>query len=136
MRDVAAFGLAVVRPVLELARRTFAFQSALPSSYSSSFTPFSQCSTWLPLADDAGVVPPADRFQVAGGRRIERVRRPRRRQSRLVVGGLVVVEQLVLGRAPVDVVVLLGAAIKDPRVARLADPPLELELEVAELIPA
>jgi len=47
-------------------------------------------------------------------------------EARLVIRALDVVEQLVLGRAPVDVVVLLGAAVEDAAVAGLADLPAEL----------
>src|SRR5438105_13902898 len=45
-----------------------------------------------------------------------------------------VVEQLVLGSAPIDVIVLLGAAVENPGVATRAQFPVERELEVSELV--
>src|SRR5581483_6349766 len=75
-----------------------------------------------------------DGFEVAGRRRVHRIRGAGAREPRLVVGAVDVVEQLVFGGTPVDVVVFLGAAIEDARVAGVADLPFELELEVAELV--
>src|SRR6476646_4008604 len=46
-----------------------------------------------------------------------------------------VVEELIFGRAPVDVIVFLGAMIEDARVSAGAELPVERELEVAELVP-
>ena len=86
------------------------------------------------LRDDPRRVPLADRLEVSFGRGINPVRRAGAGEARLVVPGLDVVEQLVFGAAPVDVLVLFGSAVEDPAVARLADLPLELELEVAELV--
>src|SRR5579859_5878474 len=63
---------------------------------------------------------------------VERVVGPGCRERVPAILGVGVVEQLVLGRTPVDVVVLARAAVKDTAVAALADLPLELELEVAE----
>ena len=83
---------------------------------------------------DARGVPVADRFEMSGWRRVQSIRGARAGEPRLVVVGLDVVEELILGCAPVNVVVLLGAAIEDPAVARLADLPIHLELEIAELV--
>src|SRR6266496_1334002 len=45
-----------------------------------------------------------------------------------------VVEELVLGRAPIDVVVLLGSTVEHSRVSAGRELPVERELEVSELI--
>src|SRR5438445_6489395 len=45
-----------------------------------------------------------------------------------------VVEQLVLGRAPIDVIVFFGAAIKNSGVTARAQFPVESKLEVSKLI--
>src|SRR6266704_804222 len=47
-----------------------------------------------------------------------------------------IVEQLVLWRAPVDVIVLLGAAVENTGVAARTQFPVQRELEVSELVPA
>src|SRR6267142_1843652 len=80
------------------------------------------------------LVPFADRLHGVSRRHIQLVGGARQMVGPLVVGGLDVVEELILGRAPVDVVVLLGAPVEDAAVPRLADLPLQFELEVAELV--
>src|ERR1700674_143732 len=45
-----------------------------------------------------------------------------------------VVEKLILGGAPVDVIVFFGATIEDARVATRAQLPVEGQLEVSELV--
>src|SRR3954467_13428099 len=70
------------------------------------------------------------------GCRVERVVGSGRRQTALAVRMALVVEELVLGRAPVDRVVLLGAAIEDPGVALGRELPVELQVEVAVLVGA
>src|SRR5215467_437801 len=67
-------------------------------------------------------------------RRIQSVRRAGTGQPGLVVGGLDVVEQLVLGSAPIDMIIFFGAAVEDAAVAGLADLPFEFKFEVAELL--
>src|SRR5579864_5305137 len=84
--------------------------------------------------DDACRVPFADPLQMTLGGRVHGVRGAGAGEPRLVVLGMDVVEELILGRAPVDVVVLLGAAVEDAAVTRLADLPVHLELEVAEFV--
>src|SRR5262249_42638741 len=88
----------------------------------------------LPLRDDARPVPLAGRLRgiLRGG--VEVVDRSGEVVVLLVVRRVRVIEQLILRRAPVDLVELVGAAIEDPAVARVADVPLELELEVGELL--
>src|SRR4051812_26683996 len=44
-----------------------------------------------------------------------------------------IVQQLVLRRAPVDVIVFLGASVKDAGVPAWTELPIERELEVSEL---
>src|SRR5205814_5510248 len=60
--------------------------------------------------------------------------RPGGGQPALTVRMPGVVQQLILGSAPVDVVVLLGAAIENTGVATRTQLPVERELKVAELI--
>ena len=79
-------------------------------------------------------VPLTDGPQVSWGRWIERVRGAGAREPRFVVRSFDVVEQLVFGCAPINVVVFFGASIEDATIARLADLPLEFQFEVAELV--
>src|SRR5579864_1423975 len=76
-------------------------------------------------------VPLIERFGDAGRHPVEGVIRPGSRERALAILGVGVIEQLVLGCTPVDVVVLTRAAVEDAAVAGFADLPLELELEVA-----
>src|SRR5262249_3497672 len=64
----------------------------------------------------------------------DRINGSRAGQARFVVLGLDVVEELVFGGAPVDVVVYFRPTIKDAAVAGLTDFPIEAQLEVRELI--
>ena len=111
-----------------------ASQSALPTSYEATFLPLSQCSTWLPLATMRVWFHSLAGLRGVLGRRVEVVHRSREVVVLLVVGRVHVVEQLILRRAPVDLVELVGAAIEHAAVAGVADVPLELELEIAELL--
>ena len=67
-------------------------------------------------------------------RRIQIVIGARAGEPRLVVARLDVVEQLILGRAPVDVVEFFAAAIEDAAVPGFANLPFDLEIEIAELV--
>src|ERR1700733_2273738 len=87
------------------------------------------------LHEQARFVPMIERVHDTGGRRIQREVGAGGRETALAVLGIRVIEQLVLRRAPVDVVVLARAAVEDTAVAGLANLPLELELEVAEGLP-
>src|SRR5882672_584353 len=133
-RDVSALRAAIVGPFVELARLDLGFPvgtSELVLEQLDAVQPVLDVSA---VGDDARRVPLADGFQMTGGRRVQRVRGAGARQSRFVVGALRVVEQLILGRAPVDVIVFLGATIEDAAVARLADLPVDRQLEIAELV--
>src|ERR1017187_386051 len=68
--------------------------------------------------------------------RIQAVCRASSRQANLAVGCRSVIEQLVLRSAPVDVLVLLGGAIEDPRIAGRAELPVQREFKVPELLPS
>src|SRR3954465_326014 len=70
------------------------------------------------------------------GCRVERVVGSGRRQTAVAIGVALIVEELVLRRAPVDRVVLLGAAVEDPGVALRGELPVELQVEVAVLVGA
>src|SRR5216110_722069 len=83
--------------------------------------------------DQCGV-PLIRRLHDPSRRRIERVVSTRGGQPALTVRMTGVVEKLILGRAPVDVVIILGAAIKNTRVAGRAEFPIERQLEVSELV--
>src|SRR5882672_7862351 len=87
------------------------------------------------LDDDPRRVPFAERLDDASGRLVERVCGGRGSQTFLPVRRIRIVEQLILRRAPVDVIVLARAAVEDPAVAALPDLPLEFELEIAEFLP-
>ena len=127
---------------LNLVDATFASQSGLHSSVLDHLEAVEPVLDVRPLRDDARGVPLADRLQVPCRRRIEAVGRGGAGQPRLVVGRFGIVEQLVLGAGGVDAVVvglareigILDAAVENPAVAGATDAPLELELEVAELI--
>ena len=86
------------------------------------------------LRDNPRLVPLADRLHRVGRRCRELVHRAGEVIRALVVGRLDVVEQLIFRRAPVDGVVLFGAAIEDPAVAGFPDAPFQLELEVPEFL--
>src|SRR5688572_9288716 len=88
-----------------------------------------------PAGDDAGAVPLAGSLEVPGRRGVQRISGPGAGEPGLVVFAADVVEQLIFRRRPVDVALLLGAAIEDAAVAGVADLPVHLELEVAELVP-
>src|SRR5437899_2416492 len=88
----------------------------------------------VPLDQDANLVPLTGGLHDPCGRGIEAVGRARRRQARLAVGMARVVQHLHFGAGPVDGVVVLAGAVKDPAVAPWRDVPLERQLEVAELL--
>src|SRR6266699_1074396 len=67
-------------------------------------------------------------------RAVERVGGGGGREAAAAVGGVRVIQELVFGCAPVDVIVLARAAIEDAAVAALADLPFELELEIPEAL--
>src|SRR6185369_4806863 len=68
------------------------------------------------------------------GRRIQGVCSAGRGQPALSVWVICVVEELILRRAPIDVVVLLGSVIENSGVAALRELPVERELEVSVLV--
>src|SRR6202030_1679292 len=55
-------------------------------------------------------------------------------EATAAVRRVLVIEELIFRGAPVDVIVLACAAVKHTAVARLADLPLELELEISEAL--
>src|SRR5207244_9326753 len=80
------------------------------------------------------LVPVIEREHHALRRTVEREGGGCGREAAAAVGGVRVIEKLVFGCAPVDVIVLARAAIEDAAVAGLADLPLELELEIGEAL--
>ena len=51
--DVAGLAMPYAGHALNLLAATLRFPVGLPNSYSTTFAPLSQCSTWVPLDDDA-----------------------------------------------------------------------------------
>src|SRR5947207_3756490 len=133
-RDVASRGFAVIRIGGELAGLHF-FQPVRASDFV-----LEQLLTIEPVLDGVAVGHDQSRVPLVGGlhdtgrRRIERVVGASRSQPALAVGMAGVVEQLVLRRAPVDVVVLLGAAIENAGIATRTQLPVQRELKVSELV--
>src|SRR4051812_1233416 len=82
------------------------------------------------------MVPVAGGVQIPFWRRVERVIGAGRCETAVAIGMTFVVEELVLWRAPVDRVVLLGAAVEDAGVALRGELPVELQVEVAVLVGA
>src|SRR5579883_2679287 len=80
--------------------------------------------------DDACRVPLTRTLHDPRRRRVQPVVRSGGGQAALAVRRVGVVQQLVLGSTPVDVVVLLGRAVEDAGVASRGDLPLQGELEV------
>ena len=86
------------------------------------------------LGDDLRMVPLAGRLHDLLGRRIDGIDRAGRGERVLAVAVLVVVEDLVLGAGLVGGAPRLGDAVHDAAVAARGDLPVDLELEVAELL--
>src|ERR1700752_3438124 len=113
---MTAHRLAEIRPVLELA------PPPLRVPVGAALLELEQLHAVEPVLDvraareDTRLVPLANWLLVSGRRRIERVGGARAGQPCLVAGALLIVEQLILRRGPVDPVVLLGAAIEDAAV--------------------
>src|SRR5262245_35133881 len=93
--------------------------------------------------ENARAVPLADLFEMPGRRRIEPVVPAGARQACLVVCRLEIVQELVLGAGCIDpiavllvvrVIRILDTAVKNAAVAGASDLPVELELEVPELV--
>src|SRR4029077_3742145 len=82
--------------------------------------------------DEARLVPMIERQHDPGRCAVERVRSRGGREATAAVVRVLIIEELIFRSAPVDMVVLACAAVKDTTVARLADLPLELELEISE----
>src|SRR3954452_10465845 len=134
-RDVPLLCAAVIRPVLELAGLHLGFPVRTPQLVFEGLGPIEPVLDVRALREDARLIPLTDPLWFgARRRRIERVGGSRTRQRRLVIVGLLVVEQLVFGAAPVDMLVFLGAAIEDAGVSAFADLPFERKLEVAEIV--
>src|SRR5262252_882526 len=85
------------------------------------------------LRHDARLIPLTGRLRgiLRSGEQV--VHRPREVVVLLVVLGVLVIEELILWRAPVDLVERVGPSIEHTAVAGVANVPLELELEIAEL---
>src|SRR5690348_7785880 len=86
------------------------------------------------LHDDPRLVPVIERPHHPLRGTVERVGGGCGREAAAAVGGVGVIEELVFGPAPVDVIVLARAAIEDAAVAGPPDLPLELELEIPEAL--
>src|SRR5436190_3625348 len=86
------------------------------------------------LGNDLRMVPLAGRLHDLLGRRIDGIDRAGRGERVLAVAVLVVVGDLVLGAGLVGGAPRLGDAVHDAAVAARGDLPVDLELEVAELL--
>ena len=119
---------------LNLLSSTAAASAGLPSSYSSTFTPLSQCSTWLPVTSDARMVPLADRPRRVRRSGLDVVERRGLPLSARHLGVLVplVVDDLIL--VADSGVTVFGDEVLQPAVAAGADLPLEIEIERVELV--
>src|SRR6266853_866518 len=84
--------------------------------------------------DEARLVPLIERQHDTGWCAVERVRGRGGGEATAAVVRVRVIEELIFRSAPVDVIVLARAAVKDTAVARLADLPFELELEISEAL--
>src|SRR6185437_14890646 len=131
--DVAAVCHAVLRPILELARRDAGIPIRTPELVLDDFLAVEPVLHMRAVDDDARRVPFVGGRYLPARYGIERVVGRRPTIGRLVVRRADVVLELILRPAPVDVIVVLGGAIEDAAVASVADLPFELELEVPEL---
>src|SRR3984893_19008308 len=84
------------------------------------------------LYNESRLVPVIERQHHTGRCAVERVRGRGGGETALAVRRIRVIEELIFRTAPVDVIVVARPSVKDPAVARLADLPLELELEISE----
>src|SRR5437879_2339466 len=84
--------------------------------------------------DEARLVPMIERQHDPGRCAVERVRGRGGREATAAVRRVLVIEELIFRAAPVDMIVLACAAVKDTAVASLADLPLELELEISKAL--
>src|SRR3984893_5318630 len=82
--------------------------------------------------DEARLVPLIERQHDPGRCAVEPVGGRGGGETALAVRRIRVIEELIFRTAPVDVIVVARPSVKDPAVARLADLPLELELEISE----
>src|SRR5882724_12980806 len=84
--------------------------------------------------DEARLVPMIERQHDPGRCAVERVRGRGGGEATAAVVRIRVIEELIFRSAPVDMIVLACAAVKETAVARLADLPFELELEISEAL--
>src|ERR1700677_1623754 len=132
--DVAFLGQSVVGVLRELARRDLGLPVGTAEVIFDDFLAVQPMLDMVAIDDDARLVPLAKRLDHACGRTIQAVRRPRRGEPAAAIGRVGVIQQLILRAAPVNVVVFARGAIEDAAVALLADFPVNLELEIAELL--
>ena len=66
----------------------------------------------------------------AGGGGVEGIGGGRSSKAAVTVGGIGIVEQLILGGAPVNAIVIVRAAVENAAVAALTDFPFHFQLEV------
>src|SRR5215472_9246454 len=83
---------------------------------------------------DPCLVPITDGLEVSRRGGIESVCGASASQSCFVVRGFDVVEQLVFGGAPIEMIVFFSASVENATVARFANLPFEFQLEVTELV--
>src|SRR5215469_958943 len=129
--DQAAGGHAVVRVGGEFAGRDLVLPVSALQLVVDDLVAVEPVLDMVAVQDDARFVPVVVRVRHAGRHTVEGEGGPGSREGALAVLGVGIIEQLIFGRTPVDVVVLARASIEDTAVARLADLPLELELEIA-----
>src|SRR3979490_351911 len=86
------------------------------------------------LYNESRLVPMIERQHDPGRCAVERVRGRGGGEATAAVRRVLVIEELIFRSAPVDMIVLACAAVKDTAVASLADLPLELELEISEAL--
>src|SRR5580700_10149531 len=132
--DVAFLGQSVVGVLRELARRDLGLPVGTAEVIFDDFLAVQPMLDMIANDDDARLVPLAKRLDHPRGRTIQAVRRPRRGEPAAAIGRVGVIQQLILRAAPVNVVVFARGAIEDAAVALLADFPVNLELEIAELL--
>src|ERR1700733_7099902 len=132
--DVAFLGQSVVGVLRELARRDLGLPVGTAEVIFDDFLAVQPMLDMIAIDDDARLVPLAKRLDHACGRTIQAVRRPRRGEPAAAIGRVGGIQQLILRAAPVNVVVFARRAIEDAAVALLADFPVNLELEIAELL--
>src|ERR1019366_9248294 len=132
--DEAALRQSIVGVCRKFARRDLGFPIGAAQLVSHHFSTIQPMLDMRAVDEDARRVPLAEWSCYASRRSVQTVRRRRGGQWAAAIGRVDVIEELILRRAPIDVLVFPRAAIKNAAVARIDDLPFEFEFEVSELL--